>query len=97
MLYDLPLVWKYFNNLSITTWVHIWHYLRCRETLEAVQKKKKEQILSKHVIKLKFIKSKLAKKNAKPTNQLEKSETSQALMNQKGLRRDYHVDKIFAY
>lgn len=31
-------------------------------------------------------KSKIIKKNAKPTNQLEKSETVQALMNQKGIR-----------
>lgn len=56
-----------------------------------------EQILTKYVIKLKSIKFKMAKKNIKPTNQLEKSEKTQAFMNQKCIRKGYEVDKGFAY
>ena len=39
----------------------------------------------------------MAKKNIKPTNQLEKSEKIQAFMNQKCIRTGYEVDKEFAY
>lgn len=56
-----------------------------------------KQILSEYIIKLKPVKSKTAKKKAKPTNQLEKSETIQALMNQKGIRMGYYVGERFAY
>lgn len=52
-----------------------------------------DQILTKYVIKLKSIKFKMAKKHIKPTNQLEKSEKTQAFMNQKCIRKGYEVDK----
>lgn len=62
----------------------------CRKTLKTIQNEIK-QVLAKYVIKLKSVKSKMVKKNAKPTNQMEKSETIQALKNQKGIRMGYHV------
>lgn len=55
-----------------------------------------KQILCKHVIKLKSIKSKMVKKNVKVANQM-KSETIQASTNQKGITmattwvRDLHT------
>lgn len=69
---------------------------KCREILKAIHNET-EQILTKHVIKLKSITFKMAKKNMKPANQLEESEKIQALMNQKCIRVDYHVGERFAY
>lgn len=68
---------------------------KCRKTLKAIRNEMK-QILCKHVIKLKSIKSKMVKKNVKVTNQL-KSETIQASTNQKGITMGYHVGERFTY
>lgn len=67
-----------------------------QRNIQAIQNEMK-QTLCKHVIKFKSMKFKMTKKNAKPTNQVEKSEKIQALMNQKGMRRGYPVGERFSY